>query len=251
MANLLNINTWNVGTGSVTGFSDIYGTARRFYSPGPWTKDELIWEATSTGLTTQGNGGFASSTYLDIIDISYKYRLSVWANRKVLGTLGQVFFGMYAANISDAEVGLINIANDVSTTNPYLYWTSNPPTTNQLPVDTWILLVGYINPYGYTGTTINPTSGGYKIDGTKLSNTSAAFYEFKWASTHRKIKHRVYLYYSYPHTNPVQYFLYPRIDKCDGTEPSISGLISNKRYWLGLKTSNFNIGIISKNVPSN
>ncbi len=248
MANLLNINTWNVGTGSVTGFSDVYGTANRFYASGPWSRDELIWRATADGVGTQGNGGWNGSTLN--IDITKKYRITTWCNRKVLGTLGQVYHGCYGYDASSTNIGLLKIDTGGIETNPYFYWSSNPPTSNQLPLDTWVMLVGFINPFGYSGTTLNPENGGYLIDGTKLSNTSASFFEFKWQATNAKLAHRIYLYYSYPYTNPIQYFLYPRIDICDGTEPTIQQLLRNKKQTIGLKTSFGSFNIQTKDVIS-
>jgi hypothetical protein len=97
--------------------------------------------------------------------------------------------------------------------NPY-FMSGNLPS-----VDTWYLLVGVVHPHTYTGPDTG-TSGIYDLSGEKLEDGI----EFKWGSGDTQ-ELRDYLYYS-TDTDERQYFVYPRVDVVDGTEPSIDQLVN-------------------------
>jgi len=100
--------------------------------------------------------------------------------------------------------------------NPY-FWYGDPPNYTD-----WFLYVGNVFPYSYGLSTKHSESGIYNTSGTKVANT---LYDFRFKSGTTNARHRTYLYYC-TNTANRQYFAYPRVDVCDGTEPSISDLIN-------------------------
>lgn len=84
-------------------------------------------------------------------------------------------------------------------------------------------MVGHLWSAG-TGQGANHTdSGRYRIDGGKIS--SSGFVDYILPNGSYKITHRSYLYYST--TIPTQQrWCYPRIDICDGNEPTINDLLN-------------------------
>jgi len=86
------------------------------------------------------------------------------------------------------------------------------------------LYVGHVHSASYAGST-HPDSGVYNTSGSKV----VACTDFKMQSGSTSLLHRAYLFYAV-NTSSQQYFLYPRVDRLDGTEPSVSNLIVNSPY---------------------
>lgn len=88
----------------------------------------------------------------------------------------------------------------------------------------WTLLVSHV--YSSDTTRSGQThedSGTYTISGGKESSLST---EAIWQSTHTQTLLRSYLYYS-TDTSTRQQFYKPRVDLCDGTEPTVQELLDN------------------------
>jgi hypothetical protein len=80
-------------------------------------------------------------------------------------------------------------------------------------------------------------SGVYDTAGGKIRNISL---DYIWGNNTTRSVHRTYLYYS-TNTNTRQQFCHPRVDVCDGTEPTIADLIHgvDERYELANFPNNF------------
>ncbi len=247
MANLLNINTWTVGSGSVTGFPMTGYTAEsvRSISTDAWNKSAIIWQAQYDGVNSgYGDGGWWTSPLS--MSIAFTYRFSVWVRKIALGSGGSIYFGTNGYNDVPALIGLTELGG-ANNTNSYFYTSASPPSNAIFPLNTWVLMIGHINYYGYVGGA-QTTSGIWSLNGTKLSGMH---YEYKWRSDNTKAEHRVYLVYSHPYTDTIVQFLYPRIDKCDGTEPSLRNLLVNQKYTFAFRTSRGTFNAQCKDVVSN
>lgn len=176
-------------------------------------------------------------------DPSYKHRFTVFV--KKWGSLdGSFYHGCDNGTYSNT----LNLSGSQNT-NPY-FRTGEPPA-----LDTWYLLVGLLHEVGY-GTTDTGVSGLYSMDGIKL----VAGTEYKSNGGTRQ-KMRNYLYYS---TDLLvhQYFIYPRVDRIDGTEPSIAELVagldsyefnkflSNGKFLLNQSEGSLHIGKDSISFPT-
>ncbi len=222
---LLNYSVWQAGqNGSVTGF-DQYGLTSESYrinGTDPWGNTATIWESKNrdTLLTYPDNcdGGWTTSNIS--IDNTKLYRFSVWVKRSVSGN-GNFLFGSYGSGSSD---GLVKLSDGTTQLYPY-FWIGTP--TND-----WTLVVGFIYPYDYTGTTNNPESGRYSVLNGKTGNINS---DFKWLPVTNFTQHRALLNLS-TDTNTTQQWIYPRIDIIDGTEPSINQLLNGFDPTKGLCT---------------
>ena len=234
--NLLDASTWTIGASSVTGFT-FNGAADEnalISDTDPFGNPAVIWKAYSPDGSADGGW---NSTSVDI-DHTKLYRLSVWINRKVTGTDGRFYFGLYGMSSSDSNVGVLTRSGGTNTTNPYSYYSSQPPTSAELPQDEWKLIVFHVWPSG-SGTGSNKGDTGiWNTDGTKRNVTTPTTPgDFVWNTTNGKVRHRTYLFYSEGDASVIQHWCYPRIDLVDGTEPSINDLINNRTnslYWYDI-----------------
>lgn len=215
-SNLLNLSTWTLGTGSVSGFSMNGTTAenQRILDTGPFGVSALVWDTPSNDATSDADGGW-NSTYVNI-DPTKTYRWSVWSRRKTVGN-GSFYLGNYGFNASYVNEGVLNRSTGAVDTNPYFHATAWPASAGQ-----WVLLVGHMWPAGSGTGSFHPDSGVWNTSGTKLSGSNN---EYVWQATNVKTTHRSYLYYSTDTTTNQQWYQ-PRIDLVDGTEPSVAELIA-------------------------
>ena len=210
---IVDYTVWEDGqTGSVTGFSQNGSTSENYRILGsdPWGKETVIWEA-RPDETSGPDGGWNSSQFN--IDNTKMYRFSVWIRRTVLGN-GSAYLGCRGYGLTN---GVLQRDNGVNNTNPY-FW--NGAWSSSYGSD-WVLIVGHIWPAG-SGTGSNHSDSGlYYADGTRIGNITR---DFVWREETTTALHRAYLYYS-TDTSTRQQFCYPRVDICDGTEPSINELL--------------------------
>ncbi|SOU86458.1 Protein of unknown function precursor containing a C-terminal secretion signal [Tenacibaculum dicentrarchi] len=202
--NLLNTNTWTVGSGSVTGFGRNGATTEnsREYGSGPKGTSELLWKATPDA-SSNADGGWNSS--YSNIDHVKTYRLIIWL-KKTNSNNGSTYFGFHSPNKGLKLNGTVN-------NNPY-FWYGDLPKLNK-----WYMLVGYIHGSGYNSR-IN--YGGIYDGSTGKKVKSITDYKFKNTAT--VLRHRTYLYYD-TNTSDRQYFYAPRMELVDGNEPAIEELL--------------------------
>lgn len=230
--NLLDLSTWTLGTGGVTGFTE-NATAgqnenRRILDTGPFGVSALVWDTPSNDATSDADGGWNSSYYN--IDPTKRYRFSVWIRRKILGN-GPYYLGTYGLNSSNTNEGVLNRSDGAINTNAYFAATTWPVS---ILANEWMLVVGHVWPAGSGTGSAHVDSGLWNTSGTKFSNTA----DFVWQATNAKTAHRSYLYYSTDTTTNQQWYQ-PRIDLCDGTEPTIAELIAGVgSKWYDLTGTN-------------
>ena len=216
---LVDYSTWTLT--SATGWGN-NGTADencRLVYPNPKGHLDMMWATLSNDSSSGPDGGF-NGPQVDI-DPSKKYRFSIWIRRENVGTgSGTTYLGCNGYNSSGTNIGVVGL-NGTANTNPYFTSFAHTTTVGTSCTDNWILLVGYVHPYTYSLTTSDSTNGAYKMDGTRIDGIN----DFKWNSECGKTSIRSYLYYS-TKTDEIQYFYRPRIDLCDGTEPTIQELLT-------------------------
>jgi hypothetical protein len=210
---LVDPNTWTPGTGGSSGYG-ANGSAseqnRLYVNDDPWGRRSVTWR-TTPDATSGADGGWNTSSYS--IDRAYTYRWSVWVRRYTTGTGGTFYLGLNPAPIR----------NDNGNTqgNPYFTY----PAISALTYNQWYLVVAHCFYQGYSGGR-HPDSGWYQ-NGNKISDKSygnVGTQDVRWAASTTSALHRAYHYYTTNTASGIE-FAYPRIDKCDGTEPTIRELI--------------------------
>ncbi|WP_238387280.1 hypothetical protein [Sphingobacterium olei] len=219
--NLLDVNAWNIGSGSAGMFSlnGLPSENTREWGETPHGHRGVIWKSIPAG-DAQADGGWNTTDIT--IDPSKMYRMTVWI-KKSNSTSGRTYFGCrYVSNLDGVANG-----------NPY-FWNGVLPKLDQ-----WYLLVGYIHAHTDASTVhlggIYDGSTGQKV----LPMT-----DFKFTASATSTVHRAYLYYD-PNINDKQFFYAPRLEMVNGNEPSVESLLgvsstqSSLAYFpgkVGIKT---------------
>jgi hypothetical protein len=202
--NLLNTNTWTVGSGSVSGFSQNGATAEnsREYGLNHAGQNVILWKA-SPGSTSDADGGWNSSYHS--INHNTTYRFTVWI-KKTNSNSGTTYLGCNSTNNILRLDGTVN-------NNPY-FWYGDLPQLNR-----WYLIVGFVHRSSYT----SDVNLGRIYDGV-TGQAVKTITDYKFKSTATSVRHRSYLYYD-TNTSDRQYFWGPRLEPVNGSEPSISQLL--------------------------
>ena len=228
--------TWTEGNGSTPGFSS-YGqvneSTRISTIDSPFDTEEVVWLASSDGVSSNPNGGWTTS-YVPI-DPSKDYRFTVWMKKK------NSFDGsmVMACWIKDDNNGNKSLKlNGDSTPNP-LFHASNVPQLNK-----WYLYVGYIFNKDYNGPINN---GGVfdPITGQKISNAK----DFKFDQGATKIAQRVY---QWAGNNPSDELLLfdPSLHdvSVSGSYPSIEELLNSSNGSVSVTAVSLSPSSISLDV---
>lgn len=185
---------------------------------GPYGTDNVYRITTPVGSDFQYVGGWETKPIE--VDINSKYRFSVWVKfgPEVIDNSNSFYLG--TNRNGPASENVINVATGTIDINPYF---CNFGTNQPVPVDTWMLAVGYIRAKG--DTTTEKLSKVYLQNGTVLP---IACKDFKFHPNNTRLIHRVYSYYgNVPGVSKI--FYHPRIDKCDGREPNVNQLLTSKQ----------------------
>lgn len=205
---IIDYSVWAPGqTGGVTGFGTNGSASKnsRVLDTGPFGEDAVLWQANNTDTASIADGGWDSPQFP--IDNTKTYRFALWMRRKVSGN-GSGYWGTHGYGSVN---GVIQIGGSTPNTNPYFH---SGGISNE-----WRLYVGFVHPHDYTGG-LHPDNGIYDTDGNLITTIR----DYKWLPESVTANHRAYLYYSTDVTT-VQQFGYPRIDVCDGSEPSLEALL--------------------------
>jgi len=217
---LTSTSSWADGqTSTVTGYNanETNNTENaRVLATDPWGNQNVVWETRASG-DGNGDGGW-NTDWFDPIDRTKLYRFSVWMRRTSSTTGGTFYFGLYGTG---GSWGVVRLDNGTVEGNPYWECASvGAYTQNQ-----WYLFVGHCYPAGTTYTGRHPDSGYYDTSGTKYNwNGCNIGNDVKMQADATGLMHRTYHYYCGDNTTRLQ-FAYPRIDLCDGREPSLDELI--------------------------
>lgn len=218
-------HNWATGTGGQTGYG-ANGSAseqnRVLVTDDPWGRSSITWRTTPDS-TSGADGGWNTSYYS--IDRTYTYRYSVWVRRYTTGTGGTFYMGMNPNPIRND--------NGASQGNPYFTY----PAISSLTYNQWYLVVGHVFYTGYSGGERHPDSGWWE-NGVKISDKSygnVGSKDVRWASDTTSARHRTYHYYTTNTSSGIE-FAYPRVDKLDGTAPTISELLNRgESGWRDIK----------------
>jgi hypothetical protein len=208
----------------------------------PWGKSSVVWETRPSGDGNQ-DGGWNTNYFA--IDRTKTYRFSVWVRRTSTTANGIFYLGLNT-NGTNSTI----LLNNTTQTNPYWdYRGVDALTQNQ-----WYLVNGHIFPAGYTGTTAHPDSGFYTTSGgtTKVaSNAGNIPDDVKFPTDATLAYHRTYHYYDNTDSTTRLQFAYPRIDVCDGSQPTISELLSaNPTTIKNTIGTNYSANMNSQNAIS-
>jgi hypothetical protein len=240
--NLLDISSWTVGSGTISGgggyagnyflsVGDQYMENIRYYDLDPWNKQGIIWEAMPIDGGSGGGGGFLSG-YIPI-DINYDYRLSVWTKRTVVsGQVTSDYFGTYARDSSKTNTSFRRLTDNANVTNPYFGFYNG----DEGGFGEWIFRVAHVRKANHVDSGFHEDEGGWSQNGTKLFNNDNRFAlksDIVW------IRLRAFYYEDQPpdykRGDLRQRWIYPRIDKCDGTQPSLESLLRNQTFYTTMK----------------
>jgi hypothetical protein len=235
--NLIDPSTWTVGTGSVTGFN-CNGTStenNRLLDTDPFGNSVIVWEARAD-VTSGADGGWNTPQFP--INLTKTYRFSTWIRRTVLGN-GTYYFGTNGYNSASSNIGVLYRSTGSNNTNAYFRATSG----SEILTD-WFLLVAHVWPEGSGTGSMHLDTGLYTTSGTKIVTPG----DYVWNEGTEYTVHRTYLYYS-TDTSTRQQWIYPRVDCCDGTEPTLSDLLSNNPNIINDLSGNKNHGNLI-NIPT-
>ena len=231
---LIDMSAWAAGQTSSVG---VYGANEstsaenaRVSDTDPFGRTSVVWETRTTG-DNNADGGWNTS-YMTA-DKTKLYRFSVWVRRTSSSSGGTFYFGLYTNGTGNTYL----VDTGASQTNPYWEYRG----TGSLIQNQWYLVVGHLFPYNYASTAIHPDSGWYTRSGgmTKVSNNAGNVpNDVRFPSDATSVVHRTYHYYSGDPTVRLQFFD-PRIDLCDGNQPSIGELLA-KSPTVWHDTSGFN-----------
>lgn len=215
---IINWDSWTVGSGGATGYGQNGLTAEnaRLVDTDPWGNSNIVWGSYPSG-DGNADGGWNTSWFT--IDKTKLYRFSVWVRRISTTTGGTFYLGMYD------NVGSVVMSTGAVNTNAY--WDCR--NISWMTQNQWYLVVGHVYPHDTTYTGRHPDSGVYTVEGGRFGNIGGCNIgsgDIKWNPLATSSLHRTYHYYCNDSTSRLQFYQ-PRVDLCDGTEPTINELLSN------------------------
>lgn len=212
--------TWTTGSGGFSGYGQNGNTGEneRVIDYNPFGVQSVVWETRASG-DGNADGGWNADTIS--IDRTKLYRFSVWVRRTSSTGSGTFYFGTAGGSECPNALG-----TSTQMCNPY--WDCR--NTGALTQNQWYLVVGHIFPTSYTSTNAHPDTGywttaggGTKVASINQCNISGG--DLKWGASSDSTYHRTYHYYCGDNTTRLQ-FWNPRIDLCDGTQPTVSALLN-------------------------
>lgn len=221
----MDFTIWEDGqTGSIGPFVQWSSGNSRILADDPWGKETVVWmTAESTDPTYPSQGGIYYSTAYaySTIDNTKMYRLSWWEKRVTNGT---ATYARYYAGLNSYgnALGIKFRGATTTTTNPYFWYSLNLPGAD-LRVGSWVLIVGHVWPYGSGEGANHPDSGRYTIAEGKYATITRDYTFLEGAD---RLRSRTLAIYRGDTDDVVHYTAYPRMDVCDGTEPTIKQLLN-------------------------
>ncbi|NQY05422.1 MAG: T9SS type A sorting domain-containing protein [Flavobacteriaceae bacterium] len=206
--NMYDLSAWQVGTGSITDFN-IYGTNDsnvRELGLNHVGQEVVLWKGSPNTVSNADGGIYA---HYNDIDNSKTYRLSVWI-KKTNSNDGTTYFGCISYTNGNYQTFRLEGTLD---NNPY-FWYGDLPE-----LDHWYLLVGYVHPHDYSGSSLGKIYDGET--GEVVQNTIR---DFKFTPVANNLRLRTFLYAD-PNLDDRQYLYEPRMELVDGTEASIEELL--------------------------
>ena len=218
-ASLINTSAWVAGNTAPTGYTfnqSVDNENSLSANTDPYGRTNMIWGTFPSGDNGPDGGWEGSQVPIDNTKL---YRQSVWVKRITTNGSGNFYFGLHTNGSWDTY----RVDTGATETNPYWHYGG----TGNLLINQWYLFVGHIFPSSYSGTSRHPNSG-YYLAGNPVragDNAGNVPNDVRFPSDATTLMSRVYHYYSGDNLSRLQ-FAYPRIDLCDGNEPSIEQLVN-------------------------
>lgn len=218
-------NDWTTGSG---GFSTPLGNFNpnendneneRVVGTDPWGNSSVVWETRPSG---NGNpdGGWNHDGFS--VDNTKLYRHSVWVKRTSNSAGGTFYLGTNGGG--QCVLRLDGAYGEEC--NPY--WDCRG--TSFFTQNVWYLVVGHVFPHTYPHSNQHPDTGLWVIGSGKVAGINGCNIgnDMKFGPNTTSLNHRTYLFYCGDNTTRLQ-FSDPRVDLCDGSEPTIQNLLDNNR----------------------
>ena len=217
--NSIDFTVWTPGTNTTTWPSNGDGNQNSLiYDTDPWGNSSLVLKTIPNNGGANGGWEGCAPGYWVSADKNKKYRSSVWVRRISSNTNGTFYHGLHSDGSGDV------IQSDGSTNgNPY--WACQG--IGYLTQNQWYLHVGHMFPYNSTPQ-VDPTSGYWTRPGNYIGNPGCNITgsDPRFPSNATLIRNRVYHYYASSDSNSNIELAWPRIDVCDGTEPTIDQILN-------------------------
>jgi hypothetical protein len=243
---LLDDSTWTpaatAGNNSIGQFTGWSTGNTRVQATDPWGNLNIVWKtSTQNPVNAQypSAGGIYCAT--QAIDKTKMYRVSYWERRVTNNAgIGKYYFGCNGYGTTN---GVYYRNTGTLTTNPYFFNCSyNHP---YMVSYNWFLIVGHLWPAGSGIGSNHNDSGIYTISNGKLGDVTTDFVSHNTTTTFRP---RTLAIYRGSKASMVHHSLHPRLDLCDGNEPSVQELLDNVPNTLyDLSSSNNDFAL--KNSP--
>ena len=226
---------WTVGSDSADGYSYVgnAGENYRVKARSPYGNTSVVWECRENDVGSNGDGGWNSSYYN--IDKSKKYRYVYFmkmprgGTNNNIGLNGTLYMGLHAGSHH-----LHHYNGTATQSNPYFTYPSQG--LGSLYQNVWYMGVFFVLPDG-TGANagLEDGIGWYDMrDGAQATafNPSSGNLgrQGYWGSSATTARTRNFLYYSTT-PNCVVHWWVPRIDVCEGNEPTIAELLTAPQDW--------------------
>jgi hypothetical protein len=187
----------------------------------PFGNSSIVWETRASG---DGNpdGGWNHSSFS--ADNTKLYRMSVWVKRTSASAGGTFYLGTNGGGQC-----VLRMSDFGEECNPY--WDCRG--TGNFTQNVWYLVVGHVfphfsplgNQHADTGIWVIGSGKVAGINGCNVGN------DMKFGPSTTTLNHRTYHFYCADNTTRLQFFE-PRVDLCDGSEPTISDLLNNRQARL-------------------
>jgi hypothetical protein len=220
-SSIINANDWTVGSGGIGSFGQNGGTDEneRVIGTDPFGNSAVVWETRANG-SVDADGGWNHNGFS--VDNTKLYRMSVWVKRTSSSSAGTFYFGTNGGG--QCVLRLDGAYGEEC--NPY--WDCRG--TGALTQNVWYLVVGHVFPHTYPHSIQHPDTGLWVIGSGKVAGINGCNVgnDMKFGPNTTSLNHRTYHYYSTDNTTRLQFFD-PRVDLCDGSEPTIQNLLDNNR----------------------
>lgn len=202
-----------VGTGNQIPYTQYSSTDNiREVGLNPFGVQDVLWRGKSQ-ISSGWCGGpcLDASRYVPLNNVK-RYRFSYWMKRNTWAE-GNLYFGIQ---------GTVQTGATWTDNSNHYFWSTGP--TSVLEADKWYLVVGYLYEGDSNDAVVDIRSGVYNaLTGVKMLSSSSAYYARQKAGT-TLYGFRI-AQYNCTTVNPEVRLWQPRIDLCDGREPSIEELL--------------------------
>jgi hypothetical protein len=221
--NILDPYSWTTGSGGIGSFSQNGSTDEneRVMGTDPFGNSSVLWETRANGSAAD-DGGWNHSSFS--ADNTKLYRMSVWVKRTSSSAGGTFYLGTNGGGQC-----VIRLSDGGEECNPY--W--DCVGTGTFTQNVWYLVVGHVFPHFYPVSNQHADTGRWVIGSGKVSGINGCNVgnDMKFGPSTTTLNHRTYHYYCGDNTTRLQFFE-PRVDLCDGSEPTISDLLNNRQAKL-------------------